>query len=501
MIKQKQLITSIILTVAIIIVANLLSENYFFRLDLTQNNRYTLSEATNNILGNLDEPVTVKAYFSEDLPPQVARGKRDFKELLIEYAARSGDMVVYEFINPTDDQTRRGAMRKGIRPIMINVEGKDEMKQKRAYMGAVIKKGGQEETIPFIKPGMAMEYELSKAIKKISVQDKPAIAIMQGHGEPSLRKMQQVRKELEVLYQPEAYSMTDTTRIPQRFEAIAIVSPRDSFPQSHLQQMDNYLQNGGRMLIAADRVNGNLQRAFASKVQTNFYDWLAGKGVVVKDQFLYDRNAASVSVQSQQSGGFSFMNQVTFPYIPIIKNFSDHPVTKGIEQMLYKFGSPLEYKGDTSIQHKPIAFSSKNAGTQAPPFRFNVSKKWTQNDFNQARIPIAMALEGQIGGNSYSKMVVFGDGDFPVSERRQNNPGQVSLFVNSIDWLADDTGLTALRTKQVTSRPIKEVEPGKQDLLKYLNFLLPIVLVLLYGFVHYQMNRNTRIKRMEESYA
>jgi len=73
-------------------------------------------------------------------------------------------------------------------------------------------------------------------------------------------------------------------------------------------------------------------------------------------------------------------------------------------------------------------------------------------------------------------------------------------MVNSIDWLSDDTGLIELRTKGVVSRPIDQLEEGTQNLLKYLNFLLPIILVLIYGFIRMQRKKITRIKRMEESY-
>ncbi|OYT13273.1 MAG: hypothetical protein B6I19_06045 [Bacteroidetes bacterium 4572_114] len=74
-------------------------------------------------------------------------------------------------------------------------------------------------------------------------------------------------------------------------------------------------------------------------------------------------------------------------------------------------------------------------------------------------------------------------------------------MVNSIDWLSDDTGLIDLRTKEVTSRPLSELEEGERTLRKWVNFLLPIVLVLIYGIVRMQMRRNKRIKRMEVGYV
>jgi ABC-type uncharacterized transport system involved in gliding motility auxiliary subunit len=74
-------------------------------------------------------------------------------------------------------------------------------------------------------------------------------------------------------------------------------------------------------------------------------------------------------------------------------------------------------------------------------------------------------------------------------------------MVNSIDWLSDDTGLIDLRTKEVTSRPLKELEDGKRTFVKWLNFLLPIAFVLVVGVVRVEIRRRKRIKRMEEGYV
>src|ERR1041384_2693803 len=101
---KKSIYRFILLFIGIIILANLVSDSYFLRLDFTADKRYTLSDATINILKSIKEPITVKAYFSENLPPDVAKTKRDFKDLLIEYANRSKGKVVYSFINPNEKE-------------------------------------------------------------------------------------------------------------------------------------------------------------------------------------------------------------------------------------------------------------------------------------------------------------------------------------------------------------------------------------------------------------
>ena len=170
--RKTSLYISVALIAGILILANLLSSDYFLRLDFTEDQRYTLSQATEDILDELAEPVTVTAYFSEDLPPDIARTKSDFRDMLVEYANTSDNMVVYEFVNPNDDpEIEQEAMQNGISPVLVNVRDQDEISQKRAFLGAVIQMGEKQEVIPFVQPGAAMEYTLSTNIKKISAVD------------------------------------------------------------------------------------------------------------------------------------------------------------------------------------------------------------------------------------------------------------------------------------------------------------------------------------------
>ncbi len=106
------------------------------------------------------------------------------------------------------------AMQNGIQPVMINVREKDQMKQQRAYMGAVLSLGERKEIIPVVEPGLAMEYTLSTAIKKLAVVNKPSVGFLQGNGEPSMNELAQVNQELGILYNVEGITITDSTSIP-----------------------------------------------------------------------------------------------------------------------------------------------------------------------------------------------------------------------------------------------------------------------------------------------
>jgi len=169
------------------------------------------------------------------------------------------------------------------------------------------------------------------------------------------------------------------------------------------------------------------------------------------------------------------------------------------------FASPITFSGDTSLQFTPLAKTSSKSGYQIPPFMFDIKKKWQDSDFTDPNQVVAAVLSGKIVGDNYSKIIVVGDGNFPVSgsgqQAQQLQPDNISLMVNSIDWLTDESGLIDLRTKQVTSRPLDQVSDSKKTFLRWFNFLIPLIIITLYGVSRYQRRRIIRKKRMEEGYV
>ncbi len=503
---KKSLSSYIIFIIAALIIVNLLSDRFFVRLDFTADKKFTLSNATKDILKSLKEPVTVKAYFSENLPPDIAKTRRDFKELLVEYSNASKGKVVFEFIDPAaKEEIEKEAQQNGIQPVMINVREKDQVKQQKAYLGAVLKMGDQSDAIPFMKPGAVMEFALTTSIKKISIKEKPVIGFLQGHGEPPLNTMQQVYNQMSILYNIQDIKLTESASATlNKFKTIIIVAPTDTFTVNDIQKLDDYLNNGGRLFIAYSRVKGDLQTVSGKSIHTGLEDWLNKKGLSIDNNFIIDANCANVGVQQQQ-GMFNFTSQVPFPYIPIINNFVQHPITKGLENVMLPFASSITYAGNSSLKYMPLAMTSKKSGTVPSPVnRFEVNKQWTDRDFPSSNLTVAAILSGKLNGASESKIVVVSNGSFAVNgearQAQQLQPDNINFVANSVDWLSDDTGLIELRTKEVTSRPLDPTDEGKKLFLKYFNFLFPILLIVAYGIFRIQSNRNKKMKRMEVGY-
>jgi len=492
----------LLLLTGIVILVNLISDNLFVRLDFTEDQRYTLSQSTLDILRDLQDPVTVTAYFSEDLQPQFDRMRQDFKNLLEEYATRSDNKVVFSFINPNEsDQLESEAQQNGIQPLVISSREKNQAVQKRAYMGAVINYGEGVEVIPFLEPGAQMEYALTMAIKKMTIPEKPPVGIISGHGEPGMEELSEILSELQVLYAPETTTLNDSIDLA-KYKALLWIRPTDSIPQAHLDKVDDYMKAGGDVILAINKVEANFNSGMGQDLYTGISQWLEKHGVKINSDFLIDANCGSVTIRQQQ-GPFVINTPVSFPYLPVISQFADHPVGKGLSAVMLQFASSLE-SADTTFNFTPLAFSSQKSDVQQAPTFFNFQREWGEADFSRSEIPVAALAESK-NDQAKGRIIVFSDGDFVINgtgqEARQLQPDNISLFVNAVDFLSDDTGLMQLRTKSIKHRPLDQIEESKQTWLKTLNFGLPLLLIIIIGVVRYQQSINLRNKRREENYA
>ncbi len=499
MLKKSQLKYYIILVIGILVLINLLANRFFFRLDFTEDQRYTLSETTKDILEGINEPITVTAYFSEGLQPQFDQLRKDFRDLLSEYNSISGRQVVYEFVNPNEDPAQeQKAVEAGIQTVMINAREKDQQTTKKAFMGAVVQIGEETEAIPFIQPGAKMEYALTTAIKKMTVPEKDAIGFITGHGEATLDQLAQVGEGLEVLYVPEEVTLSDSVNL-SKYKTIAWINPQDTIPGEEFAILDQYLAQGGNLFVSMNRVEAKLQQGMGMAKYTGLSKWLEKKGIKVEENFVLDANCGTVSVQQRQ-GIFTVNRPINFPYLPILSNFADHPITQGLGTMFLQFGSTVSFSGDSTQTYMPLVFTSEKSATQPAPVYFNIEKQWTEKDLPLSKVPVAALVE-----QDNHKIVVIADGDLAINgsgqEMRQVQPDNANFVVNAIDYMSDDTGLIQLRSKQMKARPLEQLDDSDKRFMKILNFTLPILIILGIGIYRNQKRKLIRLKRRGENYV
>jgi len=159
----------IALYIVVIVLINVAGLSLNARYDLTENNRYSLSELSKETVSGLKEPLTVKAFFSKDMPPQYTRTKRYVRDILQEYAASADRNFNYEFVEVTGEkESARRAKDYGIEPVQVQVARKDELKYIKAYMGLVLLHGDAMARIPVVSSPDQLEYMLTSRMQKLT---------------------------------------------------------------------------------------------------------------------------------------------------------------------------------------------------------------------------------------------------------------------------------------------------------------------------------------------
>ncbi|MCK5350083.1 MAG: GldG family protein, partial [Desulfobacula sp.] len=166
-----------ILYLVVIVLVNFAGITLFFRADLTKDQIYSLSPASIDVAATLSEPLSIKVFFSKNLPAPHNNTERYLKDLLEEYSAKGGKYFNYTFYDVTPeegslthktDENRNMAKDYGIQPIQIRIMESDELKFKNAYMGLVIIHGDLIEKIQAITSTNGLEYQLTTAIQKMN---------------------------------------------------------------------------------------------------------------------------------------------------------------------------------------------------------------------------------------------------------------------------------------------------------------------------------------------
>ena len=166
-----------IIYLVVIVLINMAGMTLFFRLDLTQNKMYSISKASQSVVETLSEPLTIKVFFSKNLPAPHNNTERYLQDLLEEYGNYANRFFNYRFydvsaesgdITPDAKENQELAKNYGIMPVQIQAIEKDEVKFLKAYMGLVIIHGDIIERIPTITSTDGLEYRLTTAIQKLN---------------------------------------------------------------------------------------------------------------------------------------------------------------------------------------------------------------------------------------------------------------------------------------------------------------------------------------------
>jgi len=508
--QRSQTLVRLVTILVIVVLVNVISIRLFGRLDLTAQNVYTLSDASKNLVGSLDDRVTVKAYFTEDLPAPYNGIRRATLDILNDYKAYSNGNLQFDFVNPEGEKGEQEAQEQGVAPVQVQVINNDKLEVKRGYMGLALLYEDRKETLPVIQNLASLEYDLSSAMKRLTAKQKKKIGYSTGHQEAEPESYRQAAQIVSAQYDLVPVDVTGTEPVPTDLTALLVISPQSRFSDSSKFAIDQYLMQGGKIAFLLNNYSATLQARYAQQIDLGLDDQLASYGVRINSDLVRDAQCAPVTVMQQQ-GMFRIQSQVPFPLLPNASNFSNENVmVKDLQNVFFYFVSSVDTSlaASKGLQAEVLVRSSAQSGRQTGFMMIDPFQKLAPTDLAEQNIPLAASVEGSFksfyadkqpqAANTVSpqtRIIVVGDGDF-MKDEYLGSRDNLNFFANIVDYLADDAGLITIRSKNISQPPLEQVSDGTKRFLKYTNLLFPPLLIVGYGLIRWR--RRVSLKKALE---
>ncbi len=552
------LIAAVILLLAGI---NLLASLWHQRFDLTGEKRFTLSAPTKKMLKKLEGEVKIDILLKGDFPSAFKRLANSAEETLQEFKEVAGNKITYRFVLPDDEldevNTSFGdtAIALGIEPINLKVQLKAGEQQQMVYPAALVHYKGK--VIPvnlysgnkiFVSPKelnsaeAQMEFKFADAIDKLSYETKPLVAYSTGNGEPvGYNTFDLVQNVLRKDYNLFTLNINAQPSIPDTFDLLVIVKPTKLFNEFEKLKIDQYLMNGGKLLLFIDKLEAEMDSlqqkneviAYDRGLELN--DLLFKYGARINSDLLMDLQCDLLPFDVNGNGQYEWLQ---WNYFPLFQTKSNHPVNKNLGLVAGKFVNSIDTIEAEGIKKTILLSSSPNSRTIATPAlisgRENVNAPENEK-FKKHDVPVAVLLEGKfqslyqnrlsqamkdsiaMGGGLFvpaaskaSKIILVADGDFVLNGIANNQPIPMGMnqfafgtqkefpfanrdfLQNSMDYLIDRSGLMEAKGKDYTLRLLDPAKVEEQKLRwQVINIVAPILLVCLFAVI-YQWRRKRK---------
>jgi len=557
MTNRREAVVSLILTVAILVLLNVVASFYYFRYDLTTEQRYSISKPTKEMVRDLKDIVTVKVYLDGDLNAGFTRLKESTRNLLKEFRAYGGKNIEYEFINPMAIQNldERKAMmtdliQRGLAPTNLTTKNKTESKQQLIFPGAIVTYAGREMPVQLLDNQIGyspqeilnhseiqLEYKFANAIQKLTQTHPTRVAFTHGHGELSKPETEDLRQSLQGnQFEVKDIDLPSTYYIQPNIDVLIVARPRIAFDEKTKDKymLDQFIMHGGKVIWLIDgtnadmdslRYNRGMQFVLGNDDDFNLQDMLFKYGVRINTDVVSDMNMCNpIPMVVGHMGDAPQTEMLPWFFYPLLISDNNHPIIKNLDPVASYFPSSIDTIRNPGVTKTILLHTSENAKAQMAPTRVSVeiarSKPFPGN-YKQPDIPVAVLLEGKfesvfknrmspeflaasdtipalkfVEQSKPNKMIVISNGDIIRNDLRGDSSyaplgyykftrqqfANKDFILNCIQYLADDKGILATRSKEVKLRLLDTVKVDDEKVKwQLINILLPILLIVVFG--------------------
>jgi len=520
----------IIIVIGIVIMINVLGQFFYSRLDLTDDQRYTLADSSKRVVSELEERLYLKVYLTTDLPPEYQAVKERLTDLLEEYSASGSTNFVVQYIDPDDleEEDRAALELKGIVEQIYQTRGADAYGERRAYFDVEIEYVGVSEVIPTIPQQQNLEYEITSAIIKLTSESQPTVGFLTGHGELSReQEFSGLSEYIADILLVQDVDISSGRHIPDNIDVLVIARPMTEYTEREQYVIDQFVMKGGRLVFFSTGVEMDQMSSQAVFRQVPLDNLLAAYGVKINNDLVVDPEF-NYKVAIQAQGGFRILKYGLFPLVmEQLDGFpSGSPATRGIGALAFLNISSIDvlydvvpdetevmeliktsessYRYDAPINLDPTQdfallggddvtrelvgvqlngiFTSAFAGQSIPaiPGNPNIPDSLPEID-----------SEPMIETSESTSVVVIGSGDFfsqghsqTLDQMRNFNgfrPSNEVFVINLLETLSMGDELIDIRTRSVTPRPLNpELTAGEMNGMKFWAYVfVPLGIIIL----------------------
>jgi len=555
--QKLQHILYFIIALLSIVLINQISAFVFYRIDLTEEKRYTISKATMQMLAELEDEVYIEVYLDGDMPAGFKRLQKSLREMLDEFKIYGGRNIQFKFFDPQAEPNENlrkkffmDLAKKGVQPTQVFDKVKGKKIEKVIFPGAILNYQEQQVPVMLLSGNRSdqpqeilnqsienVEYQLASAIKGLVSFDKKSIAVLKGHDEMKGPELSEFISLMRSKYNVSSVDLT-TAKNLDGFDAFVLIQPKIPFSETDKFKIDQFIMKGGKALFLIDEIRVNMDSmqegaTFAFNNNHKLADLFFRYGVRINSDLIQDLYSGAYPVVTGNMGDQANVQIMPWPFFPIINGFGDHAIVKNMDAVYLRFASSIDTVKASGLKKTPLLLTSQYSRKLPAPVRIDL------NDMRENLVPekikdgpiiTGVLLEGtftsvfrnrflpegisdaqHVKESVSNKIIVISDADVARTDlnRQNGEPYQLGydpytrnsfankeFLSNCLDYLLDDKGLIVSKNKEIKIRPLDKIKIEEAKLKwQIINILVPISLLILYGFV-----RNYYRKRKFENF-
>ena len=530
-----------------IIIINIVGSYFYKRFDLTEDQRYTLSNPAREIIANINVPIFIDVFLEGDLPSEFRRLQTETKQILEEFEAYNPNLK-FKFVNPSEEKGDIESLLKfGAKPAQIEIKQNGKTSVQQVFPWAIASFNDNYIKIPLLKNQLGvnteerinnsvqnLEYAFVDAFNRLIEPKKRKIAVLKGNGELEDKYIADFFSTLRDYYYIAPFTLDSVAKNPKttlsqikQFDLLVIANPTEQFTEEEKYILDQYSMSGGASLwlidaikLVNDSVSGN---NFAFGKDLNLTDFFFKYGIRINPNLIKDLYSAPILLATGNERDSQY-NKYPWLYSPLSNNSSSHPIVTNIDAVKFDYASSIDTLPN-SVKKTILLSSSQISKIVGMPKEIDITKEINKNltivndgpspkEFSAGEIPLAVLLEGSFN-SAYSnrikpfkirnnlessketKMVVISDGSIIKNQFQGNRPlelgfdkwtntfyGNKEFLLNTVNYLLDDNGLINIRSKDISVPFLDPVKVAENRFFwQWVNLLLPLSLISLFGLI------------------